>query len=74
MQTGNTTENDTVTSVNTSLSVLTTLGASGTSTSVWDPEEEHFTSKLFDATTVRYQRGVSGRVWTAPYELVEYVA
>lgn len=74
MQTGNTTENDTVTAVDTALSVLTTLGASGTSTSAWDPEEEHFTSKLFDATTVRYQRGVSGRVWTAPYELVEYVA
>lgn len=72
---GNTTVDETVTSVTESRSVLNCLSASFSSVLSMDPEEEYFTCEILNSTTLRFTRGLgSTRLWTASYELVEYTA
>lgn len=68
------TEDVTVTSVTTSLSMVNALSSTSTSGSSIDNEEQTFTIEIVNATTIRATRNVTGRDVIFSWELVEFAA
>jgi len=64
----------TVTSVDTSKSLLNSMSCTSDSGSEIDPEEQYYTAEIINATTIRFSRGIAtSRLFTTGYELVEFV-
>lgn len=72
MASGDTTKDVTVTSVDTSLSIVTALSCTSTSTSAIAPEQQHFTAEILNATTLRFTKDTTGRDVILSWELLEY--
>jgi len=63
---------ETITSVDTSKSIVNVVGCNNVTASTVDPEEEWFTAVLLNATTVRVNRGLaSARTISVAYEVIE---
>jgi len=71
---GSLTEDVTVTSVETSRSVVSALSCTSDSVASFDTEEQTFTLEIVNATTIRAKRNVTGRDIIFSWELVEYAA
>lgn len=72
MASGDTTKDVTVTSVTVANSVVTALTATGTSSLNFAPQAEFFTSEIVNSTTIRFHKGLTGKVVILSWELMEY--